>query len=50
MFSQDEDILSTISKVDRPVLGKDIPILIFRVLRHYPRFTWKTLWEKKHQI
>ncbi|HHG74386.1 MAG TPA: 4-vinyl reductase, partial [Persephonella sp.] len=30
-----EDILSQISKVKRDKLGTDIPILIFRVLRHY---------------
>ncbi|SNZ10356.1 hypothetical protein SAMN06265182_1838 [Persephonella hydrogeniphila] len=30
-----EDILNQISKVKRDKLGTDIPILIFRVLRHY---------------
>ena len=30
-----EDILDQISKVKRDKLGTDIPILIFRVLRHY---------------
>jgi len=30
-----EDILNQISKVKRDKLGTEIPILIFRVLRHY---------------
>ena len=47
MFSQDEDILSAISKVDRPVLGKDIPILIFRVLRHYSQIYMEDLMGEK---
>ena len=33
-----EEILSQVSKVKRDKLGTDIPILIFRVLRHYTHF------------
>ncbi|RUM59527.1 MAG: 4-vinyl reductase [Persephonella sp.] len=43
MKTPKKDIISQVSKVDRPKLGKSVPIEIFRVFRHYTQIYAKDL-------